>query len=217
MQPEDRAALRQLMTTHRQAALGTVDAGAPFVSMVLYALEWRTEAGPACIIHVSGLSAHTRHMRADPRASLLVMQPDTGANDPQALARVTIQCRAIPLAPDDPTYPAARLAYLTRLPPAGVSVQLSRFHPLPPRTPIGALHWRLCARVFPDRRPVCRNPQNGALSRSSTWRTLQKPSWLGAKGFSPQHPPPSAMPHPCGAAPSSVSGGICHGSRAHFL
>lgn len=116
MQPEDRAALRQLMTTHRQAALGTVDAGAPFVSMVLYALEWRTEAGPAFIIHVSGLSAHTRHMRADPRASLLVMRPDTGANDPQALARVTIQCRAIPLAPDDPTYPAARLAYLTRLP-----------------------------------------------------------------------------------------------------
>ncbi|MCX7790902.1 MAG: pyridoxamine 5'-phosphate oxidase family protein [Chloroflexaceae bacterium] len=116
MQTEDRAALRELITTHRQAALGTVDDGAPFVSMVLYALEWRAGAGPAFIIHVSGLSAHTRHMRADPRVSLLVMQPDVGADDPQALARVTIQCQAVPLATDDPTYPAARAAYLTRLP-----------------------------------------------------------------------------------------------------
>ncbi|MFQ3660987.1 MAG: pyridoxamine 5'-phosphate oxidase family protein [Chloroflexaceae bacterium] len=116
MQPEDRTALRELILNHRQAALGTVDSGAPFVSMVLYAPQWRAGAGPAFIIHVSGLSAHTRHMRADPRTALLVMQPDVGTGDPQALARVTIECRAIPLAADDPTYPAARAAYLTRLP-----------------------------------------------------------------------------------------------------
>lgn len=116
MQAEDRAALRELITTHRQAALGTVDAGAPFVSMVLYALEWRAGDGPAFLIHISGLSAHTRHLRADPRASLLVMQPDVGASDPQALARVTIQCRAAPVASDDPAYPTARGAYLARLP-----------------------------------------------------------------------------------------------------
>jgi hypothetical protein len=116
MQSEDRASLRELIVTHRQAALGTVDAGAPFVSMVLYAPEWPVATGPAFLIHVSGLSAHTRHLRADPRASLLVMQPDAGAGDPQALARVTIQCRAIPLLTDDPAYPAARAAYLTRLP-----------------------------------------------------------------------------------------------------
>lgn len=117
MQPEDRTALRMLIEQQRQAALGTVDeTGAPFVSMVLYALERRAEAGPAFIIHVSGLSAHTRHLLADRRAALLVMRPDVGESDPQALARVTIQCQAAPVPADDPSYPAARGAYLARLP-----------------------------------------------------------------------------------------------------
>lgn len=116
MQAEDRAALRALVAGGRQAALGTLDAGAPFVSMVLYALEMRAGAAPAPLIHVSRLSAHTRHLLADPRASLLIMLPDLGAGDPQALARVTIRCRALPVPADDPGYPAARAAYLARLP-----------------------------------------------------------------------------------------------------
>lgn len=116
MQQADRAALRVLIEGYRQAALGTVDGGAPFVSMVLYALEPRAGAAPALLIHVSGLSAHTRHLRADPRASLLVMQPDMGDGDPQALPRVTLQCLAAPLTADDPGFTAARAAYLARLP-----------------------------------------------------------------------------------------------------
>lgn len=116
MQQADRAALRVLIEGRRQAALGTVDGGAPFVSMVLYALEPRARAAPALLIHVSGLSAHTRHLRADPRASLMVMQPDVGDGDPQALPRVTLQCLATPLTADDPGYAAARAAYLARLP-----------------------------------------------------------------------------------------------------
>lgn len=116
MQPEDRESLRALVQGQRQAALGTLDSGAPFVSMVLYALELRDEAAPALLIHVSRLSPHTRHMLADPRASLLVMQPDTGAGDPQALPRVTLQATAHPLPADAAGYSAARTAYLNRLP-----------------------------------------------------------------------------------------------------
>lgn len=116
MRAEDRADLRELLAGQRQAALGTVGAGAPFVSMVLYALEARPGAAPAPLIRVSGLAAHTRHLRADPRASLLVMRPDPGEGDPQALARVTLQCLAEAVPAADPGYAAARAAYLGRLP-----------------------------------------------------------------------------------------------------
>jgi putative heme iron utilization protein len=116
MQTEDRAALRALVYGRRQAALGTLDAGAPFVSMVLYALEPRAGAAPAPLIHVSRLSPHTRQLLADPRASLLIALPDVGDGDPQALARVTVQCLARPLQPDEAGYAEARGAYLVRLP-----------------------------------------------------------------------------------------------------
>lgn len=116
MQAEAQAALRELVESRRQAALGTLDAGAPFVSMVLYALERRPGAAPALLIHVSRLAAHTRHLQADPRASLLIALPDTGAGDPQALARVTIRCVATPIPEDTPEHAAARAVYLARLP-----------------------------------------------------------------------------------------------------
>jgi heme iron utilization protein len=116
MQTEDRVALRALVHGRRQAALGTLDAGAPFVSMVLYALEPRAGAAPAPLIHVSRLSPHTRQLLADPRASLLIALPDVGEGDPQTLARVTLQCLARPLQPDAPGYAEARGAYLARLP-----------------------------------------------------------------------------------------------------
>lgn len=116
MQTEDRAALRALVHGRRQAALGTLDATGPFVSMVLYALEPRSGAAPALLIHVSRLSPHTRQLLADPRASLLIALPDVGEGDPQALARVTIRCLATALYPDAPGYAEARAAYLARLP-----------------------------------------------------------------------------------------------------
>jgi heme iron utilization protein len=116
MQAEDRAALAALITGQRQAALGTLADGAPFVSMVLYALE-RASSGPTnLLIHVSRLSPHTGQLLADPRASLLIAQPDTGEGDPQALPRVTVQARASALRPEDSGYEQARASYIARLP-----------------------------------------------------------------------------------------------------
>ncbi|MGA8392877.1 MAG: pyridoxamine 5'-phosphate oxidase family protein, partial [Burkholderiaceae bacterium] len=69
--------LRDLITGRRVAALGTVDASDPaqtFVSMVPYAV-W--PGGPAMVVHVSALAAHTRNLQAQPRASLLVMDTET--------------------------------------------------------------------------------------------------------------------------------------------
>jgi len=116
MQAEDQAALRELVEGRRQAALGTLDDGAPFVSMVLYGLERRAGLAPAPLIHVSQLAAHTRQLQADVRASLLIALPDVGAGDPQALPRVTLQCVAQAIPAADPSYAAARAAYLDRLP-----------------------------------------------------------------------------------------------------
>ncbi len=109
--------LRALVRGSRQAALGTLTAdGAPFISMVLYALDLPAGAPASAFIHISRLAAHTRQLHADPRASLMVMQPDTGAGDAQALARVTLECFATPLPTDSADYAAARTAYLARLP-----------------------------------------------------------------------------------------------------
>jgi len=116
MQVADSDALRALVDGGRQAALGTLEEGAPFASMVLYALQRRPGQVPSFLIHVSRLSPHTAHLRADPRASLLIMRPDIGEEDPQALPRVTFQARAIPLAADDQGYLEARAIYLARLP-----------------------------------------------------------------------------------------------------
>lgn len=116
MHADDQASVRNLILGSRQAALGTLDAGAPFVSMVLYATMVQPGAPPIFLIHVSRLSAHTRQMLDDARASLLIMQPDAGADDPQALPRITLQTIARPIPAGDPAHPAARAAYLARLP-----------------------------------------------------------------------------------------------------
>jgi putative heme iron utilization protein len=116
MQPADRDALRALVDGQRQAALGTLAEGAPFVSMVLYAIERRAGAAPAFLIHVSRLAPHTRQLLADPRASLMVMQPDVGAGDPQALPRVTFQAMASVLHADGADYGRAKQVYLARMP-----------------------------------------------------------------------------------------------------
>lgn len=119
MDAVDRAALADLVRGQRQAALGTLADGAPFVSMALYALA-EPEAGAACVflIHVSRLAPHTRHLEADPRASLLICQPNTGAGDPQALPRVTIQATAQVIPRESAAYAAGRAAYLARFPQA---------------------------------------------------------------------------------------------------
>lgn len=116
MQADDHQYLRDLIFGSRQAALGTLDAGAPFVSMVLYATMAQPGLPPGFLIHVSRLAAHTRQMLDDPRASLLIMRPDTGVDDPQALPRITLQAVARPIPTDDPAHPAARATYLARLP-----------------------------------------------------------------------------------------------------
>jgi putative heme iron utilization protein len=123
MAPEAAAALRTLLQRQPIAALGTLHRGEPYVSMAPFALE---PVGPALLIHVSGLSPHTRDMREHPRVSLLVVAPDDGGR-PQARPRATIQGDASPLDRDSDRYAQARALYLRRFPEAVDTFALADF------------------------------------------------------------------------------------------
>jgi hypothetical protein len=107
--------LRELITHHRVAALGTLQDGAPYVSLVPFALA---ADGRGLIIHVSQLAAHAQNMVRERDVSVLVAEPDGPDKLPQGLARVTIEGIAHLLEPVDPDYSAARAAYQARFPHA---------------------------------------------------------------------------------------------------
>ena len=117
--------LRELLHSRRVAALGTItDEGAPFVSMVPFALA----PVPGCIvIHVSGLAAHTRYLLARPAVSLLVVQPEVPGEPVHALPRATLEGQARIPVPDSEAWRACRAAYLQRFPDAQPMTQLGDF------------------------------------------------------------------------------------------
>jgi len=124
MNAEQSAKLRELLTGRSTAALGTLHAGAPYVSMVPFAL---LPDLPAFVIHVSRLAAHTGDMLAEPRVSLLINAGEQAGASPLALPRVTLLGTAQPLAHDAPEYPAARQAYIARFPEAAAMFNLGDF------------------------------------------------------------------------------------------
>ena len=68
--------------------LGTLSldpAGYPYGSFVTFALD-----GPDPVFLISRLAAHTQHLEADPRASLLVAEEVAPGADPLAAGRVTL-------------------------------------------------------------------------------------------------------------------------------
>jgi len=124
-EPRLTAALRELLSSQRVAALGTLDeTGAPFVSMVPYAVL--PQAGEL-VVHVSGLAAHTRNLARQPRASLMVCQAEVAGEPVHALPRVTLDVNALPCEHGSAEHAAARDAYLTRFPEAEPMTALGDF------------------------------------------------------------------------------------------
>jgi putative heme iron utilization protein len=107
--------LAQLIPARATAALGTLRAGAPFVSMVPYAIA---ADGSGFLIHVSTLASHTKDMLADARVSLLIAEAEGGATSPLGLMRVSVQAAAERIASDAPRLAEFRAAYLARFPDA---------------------------------------------------------------------------------------------------
>ena len=113
MNAELNARLARLLRERLTAALGTLHAGAPYVSMVPYAVA---EGG--FIIHVSRLAAHTKDMIADARVSLLIAEDEGGGASPLALMRVSVQGEAQAIARESLDHAAYKSAYLDRFPDA---------------------------------------------------------------------------------------------------
>lgn len=101
------ATAKLLIRSARQAALGTLvpESGAPFVSLV--SIATLPEGAPVLLL--SRLAAHTRHLAADPRASLL-LGPGPAPGDPLARPRVTLEGRLSRLGTAEP----ARTRFLRR-------------------------------------------------------------------------------------------------------
>jgi hypothetical protein len=83
--------------------------------------------GSGFVIHVSQLAAHTRDMLLSPQVSLLVVAPPTPEVPAQALARVTIQGRAVQYADATEGHAAAKVAYLSRFPRSAELFSFSDF------------------------------------------------------------------------------------------
>ena len=124
MSPEHADRLAALIRDRRTAALGTLHGGAPFVSMVPYAV---LPDGAAFVVHVSKLAGHTKDMTADPRVSLLVTQSEGEGVPAQALARVSIQGEAHDMPKGSEAEQACREAYLARFPEAAPLTDFADF------------------------------------------------------------------------------------------
>jgi putative heme iron utilization protein len=83
---------RKLLRAARVATLATVAEGQPFASLVTPA----TAPDGALLLFLSSLSEHTRHLRAEPRAAVMVSGPAADAN-PQTAPRVTATGLAAPI------------------------------------------------------------------------------------------------------------------------
>ncbi len=103
--------LAQLVRGRTTAALGTLREGAPFVSMVPYAIA---PDSSGFVVHVSRLAAHTRDMLADARVSLLITEAEGGGKSPLGLMRVSVQGLARRISNGSPDLPKLKAAYLAR-------------------------------------------------------------------------------------------------------
>jgi heme oxygenase (biliverdin-IX-beta and delta-forming) len=110
---DERRKLRALVQERRWGALGTARDNEPLATWVAFVAE-RDFGG--FILHLSGLSLHTRFLETNPRASLSVSELDaTPGKDPQELSRVSFQGTVTRLEHGSDEYERARVQYQKRL------------------------------------------------------------------------------------------------------
>ena len=117
------AEVRALLEAESVGLLSTISvhrAGYPYGSLAPYALS---ETGKPLLL-LSALAAHTKSLRADPRACLFVGDR-TAAADPQAAARVSLLGRCVRV--DDAGLADARTRYVARHARAQPDFQLRDF------------------------------------------------------------------------------------------
>ena len=120
---EARDLARALIAGARFGALGVVhpDSGLPHVTRIAVAAD--PEGAPLTLI--SSLSLHTRALRAEPRASLLVGEPGP-RGDPLTHPRLTLEVTA-GFVPPGPEHAQLRAVWLQRHPKAKLYVDFGDF------------------------------------------------------------------------------------------
>ena len=114
------AAARDLLARCGTGTLATLGAdGHPFASFVTTAPD---ESGKPLLL-LSRLAVHTRNLERDPRASLLLVEPEEEAPDPLARSRLTASGRVE--RPDDQD--AVRAVFLARHPQAAGYARFADF------------------------------------------------------------------------------------------
>lgn len=154
--------VRRLLRSVPRAAVGTLmrDSGDPYVSLVLIA----TDHDGAPLLLLSDLADHTRNLRADDRASLLLN--DTGGReDPLTGERVTLQGHLRPSTQD-----RHRDRYLARHPAARMYADFKDFafyHFAPERAHLvagfGRIHWLEGGEVLLAPRPALLEQEPGII------------------------------------------------------
>ncbi|MEV8466043.1 pyridoxamine 5'-phosphate oxidase family protein [Fluviibacterium sp. DFM31] len=119
-----RTLARRLLAEMRFAALAVLHPGTGLPEVTRVALIAGPEGAPLSL--VSDLSAHTRALRVNPAASLLVGEPgDRG--DPLTHPRMTLACTAHFIGHGDPEHADLRAHYLRVLPKAKLYVDFADF------------------------------------------------------------------------------------------
>ncbi len=116
--------VRELLETSRDAALGTLADGAPFVSLVLFAVSSDLAY---FIVHLSKLALHTRNILSDPRVGLLIRARTAEEVDPQTVRRISVHGRAVPIDPETDEFENTKSTYLSRHPQAARNFELGDF------------------------------------------------------------------------------------------
>lgn len=113
--------VRKLISEMRHAALGTLDpdSGTPLLTRI--AIQADPDGTPVALL--SGLAAHTRALRADPRAGLLISDDAAQKGDVMNRARLSVLARAV----EAPADPERRKRWLANDPKATVYIDLPDF------------------------------------------------------------------------------------------
>ncbi len=119
---EARALAQRLIREMKHAVLGTLDpdSGTPLLTRI--AIQTDRDGCPLALL--SGLAAHTRAIKADPRAGLMVADDSVTKGDPMTHARLSVLTHAVPAEPDA----ERRARWLANDPKATVYIDLPDFN-----------------------------------------------------------------------------------------
>ena len=138
---------KRLLRAIRVGALATLSQdGFPFASLVNVA----TDFDGAPLLLMSSLSAHTRHLDGEPRASVLLSQG--GKGDPLAHPRLTVTGRAVRVE-DEAQRASVKARFLARHPKSALYADFGDFS-----------FWRLA---------IVRAHLNGGFARAATFEASQ--------------------------------------------